>query len=105
MLFIYLVASLKEINVGVSDLTYYNAINLCIENGYLPNEKDDFYKTLARYRNQASHTYKKPPFQVISMFYEDNLNIFEEILSHINSFIKSQKSTNIVDFFIKLMQF
>ena len=74
-------------------MTYYKGINLCIENNYLPLEKDDFYKTLARYRNQASHTYKKPPFQVISNFYESNLGIFKEILKHINLFIKSQKAT------------
>ena len=61
----YISHCLKEINVSVSDINYYSAINLCIDNKYLPKENDDFYKTLSRYRNQASHTYKKPPFEVI----------------------------------------
>lgn len=42
---------LKKVNIGVSDITYYNAILICIENEYLPQEDESFYKTLARYRN------------------------------------------------------
>ncbi|MGL4911937.1 MAG: hypothetical protein ACRC3Y_05820 [Romboutsia sp.] len=83
----YIAHCLKEVNTSVSDMTYYSAINLCIENKYLPSEKDEFYKTLSRYRNQASHTYKKPPFEIIRDFYINNKSIFEDILLYINSFI------------------
>ncbi|MGL4913697.1 MAG: hypothetical protein ACRC3Y_14845 [Romboutsia sp.] len=85
----YISHCLKEVNTSVSDMTYYNAILLCIESGYLPNEDELFYKTLARYRNQASHTYKKPPFEIIRQFYVDKVDIFEDILDYINLFIKN----------------
>lgn len=85
----YISHCLKEINVGVSDINYYNAIQLCIENKYLPAENENFYRTLSRYRNQASHTYKKPPFHVIRGFYEDNIEIFNDIFRYINKFINS----------------
>ena len=91
----YISHCLKEVNVGVSDMSYYSAINLCIENKYLPEENEDFYKTLAKYRNQASHTYKKPPFEVIRFFYENNLKHFEEILKYINEFIKKNREISI----------
>ena len=87
----YISHCLKEVNTSVSEMTYYNAILLCIENGFLPNEREDFYKTLSRYRNQASHTYKKPPFDVIKDFYINNEDIFEDILKYINLFIKNIK--------------
>lgn len=87
----YISHCLKEANVGVSDMSYYSAINLCVENKYLPEENEDFYKTLAKYRNQASHTYKKSPFEVIRFFYENNLKHFEEILNYINEFIKKNR--------------
>ena len=83
----YLSHCLKEINVSVSELNYYTAIEMCIDNGYLPKENENFYRTLARYRNQASHTYKKPPFNIIQNFYNNNKSLFEDILEFINQFI------------------
>lgn len=85
----YISHCLKEVNVGVSELSYHQAIEICIENKYLPKENDNFYRTLSRYRNQASHTYKKPPFEIIKDFYLKNEVIFEDINMYINKFIKS----------------
>ena len=87
----YISHCLKEVNVSVSDITYYSAIQICIENQYLPEENDMFYKTLSRYRNQASHTYKKPPFNIIKEFYKNNKNLFEDIYEFINKFILNLK--------------
>lgn len=87
----YISHCLKEVNVSVSDITYYSAIQICIENKYLPEENDMFYKTLARYRNQASHTYKKPPFNIIKEFYKNNKNLFEDIYEFIDKFILNLK--------------
>lgn len=84
----YISHCLKEVNTSVTDLSYYSSIELCIKNNYLPKENDNFYKTLARYRNQASHTYKKPPFSVIKKFYEENELLFDDILKFINKFIQ-----------------
>lgn len=89
----YISHCLKEVNVGVSDMSYYSAINLCVENKYLPEENEDFYKTLAQYRNQASHTYRKQPFEVIKFFYENNIKYFEEILKYINEFINKNRES------------
>lgn len=86
----YISHCLKEVNVSVSELNYYNAIEICVDNKYLPKENDNFYRTLARYRNQASHTYKKPSFEVIKNFYMDNKELFIDILDFINNFIKRQ---------------
>lgn len=53
-------------------------------------DNDNFYKTLSRYRNQASHTYKKPPFNVIRDFYVNNNIIFQDINNYIKQFINSK---------------
>lgn len=86
----YISHCLKEVNVSVSEITYYEAISLCITNKFLPKENNDFYKTLSRYRNQASHTYKKPPFNVIRDFYIDYNLIFQDINDYLKKFINSK---------------
>lgn len=90
----YISHCLKEVNVSVSEIAYYDAISLCIDNNFLPKENDDFYKTLARYRNQASHTYKKPSFSIIRGFYLNNNMIFQDINNYIKQFINSKVNSS-----------
>lgn len=40
----YISHCLKEVNVSVSEISYYDAISLCIDNNFLPKENDDFIK-------------------------------------------------------------
>lgn len=86
----YMSQCLKVIAISVNKITYGDAIELCINEGFLPQEEIVLYKTLSKFRNDTAHVYKKPPFKVLIQFYEENREFLINIIQNINSVIKRE---------------
>ena len=79
---------LKVIEVSVNKITYGDAIELCINECFLPKDEIVLYKTLSKFRNDTAHVYKKPPFKVLLQFYIENRLFLINIIENINGIIK-----------------
>lgn len=84
----YMSQCLKILFLSVNKITYGDAIEVCINNGYLPKEGIVLYKTLSKFRNDTAHVYKKPPFKILLQFYKENREFLERIIEVINEVIK-----------------
>jgi len=84
----YMSQCLKVLTISVNKITYGDAIELCIKEGFLPKDEIVLYKTLSRFRNDTAHVYKKPPFKVLIQFYKENSQFLINIIKNINSVIK-----------------
>lgn len=84
----YMSQCLKKISLSVSQINYGEAIDICIKEGFLPEEEMIYYRTLSRFRNDTAHVYKKPPFKVLLSFYKDNREFLVNINKYINEMIK-----------------
>jgi uncharacterized protein YutE (UPF0331/DUF86 family) len=84
----YMSQCLKVSSVSVNSITYADAIELCIKEGFLPKEELVLYKTLSKFRNDTAHVYKKPPFKVLLQFYNEKREFLINITESINSVIK-----------------
>lgn len=84
----YMSQCLKVSAISVNSITYADAIELCIKEGFLPKDELVLYKTLSKFRNDAAHVYKKPPFKVLLQFYNENREFLINIIENINSVIK-----------------
>lgn len=85
----YMSQCLKVLAISVNKITYSDAIELCIKDGFLPKDEIVLYKTLSKFRNDTAHVYKKPPFKVLIQFYKENSEFLIDIIENINSVIKS----------------
>lgn len=84
----YMSHCLKVISISVNKITYGDAVELCINQGFLPKEEIVLYKTLSKFRNDTAHVYKKPPFKVLLQFYKENTGFLINIIENINGIIK-----------------
>jgi uncharacterized protein YutE (UPF0331/DUF86 family) len=78
------------LSMSVNKITYGDAIELCINEGFLPKDEIVLYKTLSKFRNDTAHVYKKPPFMVLLEFYKENREFLMNIIENINEVIKRQ---------------
>jgi len=86
----YMSQCLKVLAISVNKITYAEAIELCIKEGFLPKDEIILYKTLSKFRNDTAHVYKKPPFKVLLQFYKENRKFLINIIENINGVIKRQ---------------
>jgi uncharacterized protein YutE (UPF0331/DUF86 family) len=86
----YMSQCLKVLAISVNKITYAEAIELCINEGFLPKDEIILYKTLSKFRNDTAHVYKKPPFKVLLQFYKENREFLVNIIGNINGVIKRQ---------------
>ncbi|MGL4850123.1 MAG: hypothetical protein ACRC28_14575 [Clostridium sp.] len=84
----YMSQCLKVLAISVSKMTYGESLEVCIKEGYLPNENILLYKTLSKFRNDTAHVYKKPPFLVLLNFYKENREFLMKINEKMNETIK-----------------
>ena len=84
----YMSQCLKVIEISVNKITYSDAIQLCINECFLPKDEIVLYKTLSKFRNDTAHVYKKPPFKVLLQFYKENRDFLINIIENINGVIK-----------------
>ena len=84
----YMSQCLKVLSISVSKITYADAIELCIKEGFLPKDEIVLYKTLSKFRNDTAHVYKKPPFKVLIQFYKENKEFLINIIQNISEVIK-----------------
>ena len=84
----YMSQCLKVLAISVNKITYGDAIELCIKEGFLPKDEIVLYRTLSKFRNDTAHVYKKPPFKVLIQFYKENRKFLINIIENINSVIK-----------------
>lgn len=84
----YMSQCLKTLCVSVNGITYLKAIEVCIENKFLPDKELVLYKTLSKFRNDTAHVYKRPPFKILVEFYKTYRQFLLEIIEYINMQIK-----------------
>jgi uncharacterized protein YutE (UPF0331/DUF86 family) len=85
----YMSQCLKMLATSVNKITYAEAIDLCINEGFLPKDEIILYKTLSKFRNDTAHVYKKPPFKTLLQFYKENREFLVKIIKTINDVIKN----------------
>lgn len=84
----YMSRCLKKLSISASKITYSEALDVCIKEGYLPEEQLVLYKTLSKFRNDTAHVYKKPPFRILLTFYKENREFLVNIIGKVNSVIR-----------------
>ncbi|MEG2291250.1 MAG: hypothetical protein RSC24_14845 [Clostridium sp.] len=84
----YMSQSLKTISISVSKITYVDSIEICIKEGFLPQEEIILYRTLSKFRNDTAHVYKKPPFKILIQFYKENREFLASINTNVDDVIK-----------------
>ncbi len=68
--------------------TYYEAFQLLVDNGYLPEEKLNVYKQMVGMRNRIVHDYDKISKEKLYYIIENNIVDFEIFLDDIKDEIK-----------------
>lgn len=86
----YMSQCLKVLSISVNRITYADAIESCINEGFLPKDEIVLYKTLSKFRNDTAHVYKKPPFKVLLQFYKENREFLINIIENISNVIKRE---------------